>query len=47
MKLGLIQVGENNPRARGADPRDFVEPRLLREIEASGLVKRLCGEGGR
>lgn len=47
MKLGLIQVSENNPRARGADPRDFVEPRLLREIEASGLIKRLYGEGGK
>lgn len=47
MKLGLTQVSENNPRARGADPRDFVEPRLIREIEASGLIKRLYGEGGR
>ena len=44
MKLVLTQVGENNPRARGADPRDFVEPRLIREIEASGLIKRLYGE---
>jgi hypothetical protein len=44
MKLGLTQVSETNPRARGADPRDFVEPRLLREIEASGFVKRLYGE---
>ncbi|MGE5304477.1 MAG: ABC transporter substrate-binding protein [Alphaproteobacteria bacterium] len=44
MKLVLVQVGENNPRARGADPRDFVEPRLIREIEASGLIKRLYGE---
>lgn len=47
MKLGLTQVSENNPRARSADPRDFVEPRLLREIEAGGLIKRLYGEGGR
>lgn len=44
MKLVLTQVSENNPRARGADPRDFVEPRLIREIEASGLIKRLYGE---
>ena len=44
MKLVLTQVGENNPRARGADPRDFVEPRLIREIEASGFIKRLYGE---
>jgi NitT/TauT family transport system substrate-binding protein len=45
MKLGIAQVSETNPRARAADPKDFVEPRLLREIEASGLVKRLYGEG--
>ncbi len=47
LKLALTQVSESNPRARGADPRDFIEPRLLREIEASGFVKRLYGEGGR
>ena len=47
MKLVLIQVGDNNPRARGADPREFVDPRLIREIEASGFIKRLYGEQGR
>lgn len=47
IKLVLIQVGDNNPRARGADPREFVEPRLIREIEASGFIKRLYGEQGR
>ena len=47
MKLGLTQVSENNPRARAADPRDFVDGRLLREIEASGFVKRLYGEQGK
>jgi NitT/TauT family transport system substrate-binding protein len=44
MKLGLTQVAETNPRVRGADPRDFVDGRLLREIEASGFVKKLYGE---
>lgn len=44
LKLALTQVSENNPRARAADPGDFVEPRLIREIEASGLIKRLYGE---
>jgi len=44
MKLGLTQVAETNPRVRGVDPKDFVDPRLLREIEASGFVKRLYGE---
>ena len=47
IKLALIQVGDNNPRARGADPREFVDPRLIREIEASGFIKRLYGEQGR
>jgi NitT/TauT family transport system substrate-binding protein len=44
MKLVLTQVAENNPRARSADPREFVEPRLIREIEASGFIKKLYGE---
>jgi NitT/TauT family transport system substrate-binding protein len=44
VKLAVIQVAENNARAHGADPRDFVEPRLIREIAASGLIKRLYGE---
>jgi hypothetical protein len=47
MKLGITQVSETNPRAKGADPRDFVDPRLLREIEASGFVKKLYGEHGK
>ena len=45
LRLGVTQVSETNPRARGADPRDFVDGRLLREIEASGFVKKLYGEG--
>ena len=44
MKLGITQVAETNPRAKGADPKDFINPRLLREIEASGFVKRLYGD---
>ena len=47
MKLGLTQVAETNPRVRGVDPKDFVDPRLLREIEASGFVRRLYGEQGK
>ncbi len=47
MKLALSQVSENNPRARGADPREFIDPRLIREIEASGFIERLYGEKGR
>jgi NitT/TauT family transport system substrate-binding protein len=44
LKLGVTQVSEANPRARGADPRDFVDGRLLREIEASGFVRKLYGD---
>ena len=44
MKLGITQVSETNPKVRGVDPREFVDGRLLREIEASGYVKRLYGE---
>ncbi len=44
LKLAIDQVSELNPRARGADPRDFVDPRFIREIEAGGLVKRLYGD---
>jgi NitT/TauT family transport system substrate-binding protein len=47
MKLGIVQVSETNPRAKGSDPKDFVDPRLLREIEASGFVRKLYGEAGK
>ncbi|HEY3168691.1 MAG TPA: ABC transporter substrate-binding protein [Candidatus Binatia bacterium] len=47
MKLGLTQVAETNPRVRSVDPKEFVDGRLLREIEASGFVKRLYGEQGK
>jgi NitT/TauT family transport system substrate-binding protein len=47
LTLALSQVAETNPRARGADPREFIEPRLIREIEASGFIKRLYGEQGK
>jgi NitT/TauT family transport system substrate-binding protein len=47
LKLGLTQVAETNPRVRGVDPKEFVDPRLLREIEASGFVKKLYGEQGK
>jgi hypothetical protein len=45
MKLGIAQVSETNPRVKSADPKEFVEPRLLKEIEASGFVKKLYGDG--
>jgi ABC-type nitrate/sulfonate/bicarbonate transport system substrate-binding protein len=37
--LGYIE--KDNPRAKGADPKSFIDDSLLREIEASGFVKTL------
>jgi NitT/TauT family transport system substrate-binding protein len=37
--LGFVE--RDNPKARGADPKLFVDDSLLREIEASGFVKTL------
>jgi hypothetical protein len=34
-------VAKDNPKARTADPRMFVDDSLLREIDASGFVKGL------
>lgn len=35
--LGFVE--KDNPRAKGADPKSFVDDSLLREIEAGGFVK--------
>ena len=37
--LGFIE--KDNPKAKGADPKSFVDDSLLREIEASGFIKKL------
>jgi ABC-type nitrate/sulfonate/bicarbonate transport system substrate-binding protein len=37
--LGFIE--KDNPKAKTADPRSFVDDSLLRELEQSGLVKKL------
>ena len=37
--LGFVE--KDNPKAKGADPKSFVDESLLREIEASGFVKSL------
>jgi ABC-type nitrate/sulfonate/bicarbonate transport system substrate-binding protein len=37
--LGFIE--KDNPKAKGADPKTFIDDTLLREIEASGFVKTL------
>lgn len=37
--LGFVE--KDNPKAKGADPKSFVDDSLLKEIEASGFVKGL------
>jgi len=37
--LGFVE--KDNPKAKGADPKSFVDDSLLREIEGSGFVKTL------
>lgn len=40
----LKDLEKTNPKAKGADPRSFAEPRFLRELEDSGYVARLYGD---
>ena len=37
--IGFVE--KDNPKAKGADPKSFVDDSLLREIEASGFIKGL------
>jgi hypothetical protein len=37
--IGFVE--RDNPKAKGADPKSFVDDSLLREIDASGFVKGL------
>lgn len=37
----LEDLARTNPKAKGADPRRFIEPRFLKEVEDSGLVAQL------
>ena len=39
----LEDLAKKNPKAQGADPKRFMEPRFLRELEESGFVKQLYG----
>ena len=41
VKTMLDDLAVNNPKARGADPRAFVDLSLVKEMEASGLIKQL------
>jgi NitT/TauT family transport system substrate-binding protein len=37
----LDDLAKTNPKAKGADPKRFVEPRFLKELEDSGFVAQL------
>ena len=39
--LEFITVDE--PKAKGADPKSFIDESIVREIEASGFIKSLYG----
>lgn len=41
VKTMLDDLAPRNPKAKTADPRAFVDPSLIKEIEASGLIKQL------
>jgi len=40
----LEDLAKTNPKARGADPKRFVESRFLKELEESGFVSQLYGK---
>ena len=40
----LDDLAKTNPKAKGADPKRFVEPRFLKELEDSGFVAKLYGK---
>ena len=37
-------LAKKNPKAQGADPKSFIEPRFLKELEDSGFISRLYGK---
>lgn len=39
----LDDLGKKDPKARAANPSDFAEPRFVREMEESGVIKALYG----
>jgi NitT/TauT family transport system substrate-binding protein len=41
VKTMLDDLAPKNPKASSADPKAFVDPSLIKEIEASGLIKQL------
>jgi ABC-type nitrate/sulfonate/bicarbonate transport system substrate-binding protein len=41
IKTVLDDAAETNPKARAANPKEFMDPRWLRELEDSGFVRQL------
>ncbi|OLC34183.1 MAG: hypothetical protein AUH81_12735 [Candidatus Rokubacteria bacterium 13_1_40CM_4_69_5] len=44
VKTILDDLGATDPKAKGANPADFIESRFVRELEESGFIKALYGE---
>jgi hypothetical protein len=37
-------MAPHNPKAKAADPKQFVDTSFVQELEASGYIKRLYGK---
>jgi len=44
IEIILKDIEKTNPKAKGAEPRSFLEPRFLKELEDSGHIARLYGD---
>ena len=44
VKTLLDDIAPQNPKAKGADPRQFVDLSFVQELESSGFIKRLYGK---
>ena len=44
VKTMLDDLALRNPKAKGADPRQYVDLSFVRELESSGFIKRLYGK---
>jgi hypothetical protein len=40
----LEDLGKTNAKARSADPRRFIEPRFLKELDDNGFIAQLYGK---
>jgi NitT/TauT family transport system substrate-binding protein len=40
----LDDLAAKTPKARSAKPEDFIEPRLVKELDDAGLIRRLYGQ---